>query len=393
MLSLDKAVQRITPLASPRVGKRVPLSSACGRILSQDIFSDVDMPPFHKSAMDGYACLKEDLTAATLRRVEQIAAGDVPQNRIVTGTCAKIMTGAKVPEGAEVVFRMEDSEELGEGNVRCISPETKSNICVQGEDVGKGETVLWKGSRLRPPEIALLAATGTVDVPVYDLPTVGILATGSELVEPSDTPRGTAIRNSNSSQLFAQLKAVGIQPSYLGIVSDTKRKIQDEAKDAFAQHDVLFITGGASQGDYDFVSQVLQDMGFNILFSELAIQPGKPCSFATQGNKYCFGLSGNPVSSLLQFELLAKPFLLRMMGYVASPPTITCRLKHRFQRKNSRRALFLPVTIDHEGKAVVSNDYHGSAHIAAYTTADGFVEIPQGVSCLDADAHAFVRLL
>ena len=378
---------------SIRGDERVAFSDSVGRILAEDIFSEMDMPPFDKSAVDGYACrmLAGVQNFEPQRVVETIPAGKIPKKTIRPFECSKIMTGAMVPEGADCVVMVEDTEVIGENLVRFTINETAKNICYQGEDIRAGDLVLEKGLQINPAHIAVLAAVGAINPLVAALPRVGIISTGDELVEPSLAPALAQIRNSNGWQLEAQVKAVPALPSYLGIASDEGPELRKIIDLALANYDVVMLTGGVSMGDFDHVPAILQEAGVEILFKKVAIQPGKPTVFGRKGDTFIFGLPGNPVSSFVLFEMMVKPFLRRMMGNHEQPLELILPMGVDFFRRKSTRKSMIPVRI--KDGAVFPIEYHGSAHINAYTKANAILVIAIGITAIHKGEQVHVRPL
>ena len=376
MLTLDQSLEKFINKATSLGTEKVKITRSLNRILCEDIFSDVDMPPFNKSAMDGYACRMED-RMNELSVVEIIPAGSFPTSRIEKDQCAKIMTGAPVPEGADCVIMIEYTENLQNNKIRFLKEKTKSNICYLGEDVSKGQKVLQKGIQIKPRHIPMLASVGYLEVPVYKLPRVGILTTGSELVEPDKKPGKAKIRNSNAYQLIALLDDMGVDPVYYGIVKDNEESIELAIKRAFDENDTVLLTGGVSVGDFDLVPHTIKKLGMEIHFNELAIKPGKPVLFASLDNKLCFGLSGNPVSSFFQFEVLCRPVIFRQMGFDFNPVLIEFELAGNIKRKMADRLGLYPVEYVNS-KMVVPVEFHGSAHIHSLSNAFGIVALPPG---------------
>ena len=356
---------------------RVMLPHANGRILAEDIFSDINMPPFDKSAVDGFACRKDDLGGDLAVR-ETIAAGAEPQLPIMPGTCSKIMTGAMVPPGADCIFMVEDSAEVVPGTVRFTGTGAPVNICYMGEDIKAGEKVLSGGILIRPQEIAVLATAGVTRPLVAIQPRVAVITTGDELVHPSVKPSGALIRNSNSYQLEAQIARAGGIPTNMGIVEDKRRSILEVLLKAIPQHDIILLTGGVSMGDFDYVPDILKSAGISILFRKIAIQPGKPTLFGKYEDKIVFGLPGNPVSSFVLFEMLVRPLILKMMGWQGTLPVFRLPLGTDFTRRKTERKALIPVAI--RNGEVFPVDYHGSAHINAYAGATGIIMMEIGVN-------------
>jgi len=395
MIYFDEALQIV--LSSAVViteSEHVGLSRALGRILASDIISDMDIPPFDKSAMDGYACRAADLDRL-LKVIEVIPAGYRPQKVIGQGECSKIMTGAMVPEGADCVVMVEHTQEEN-GFVRVLKKGGPANISPRAEDLRQGDTVLSRGTRITPAEIAVLASVGCDSVPVVRRPVVGVLATGSELVEPCQKPTPVQIRNSNSYQLCAQIERAGCVSCYFGIAEDNPQIIDRMLKQALAKSDVVLLSGGVSMGDFDFVPEILRQNGVSLKFEKVAIKPGKPTVFGTSdgrpGARYFFGLPGNPVSTFVLFEVLVRPFLFKLMGSSDQRTRIMARLKKDLRRKKADRLEHIPVFLNADGLVDTIN-YHGSAHIHAYTRANGIIVIPQGVEEIKADSQVSVLLI
>jgi molybdopterin molybdotransferase len=390
MIKFEEALEIVLNHAGLLETETVEFTASLGRILAKDIVSDMDMPPFDKSAMDGYACRRADLQNE-LQVLEVIAAGQVPEYEIGPNQCSKIMTGAMIPKGADCVIMVEHTRETAKGLIRFTAGKTANNICYIAEDIKKDEKVLSKGLLVRPQHIAVLATVGCVNPKVYRKAKVGILSTGDELVEPATKPDAGKIRNSNAWQLMAQATAMNVEAHYYGIAPDEEKQTLVLIRKALAACDVILLTGGISMGDYDFVPAVLKEAGFTFHFKSLAVQPGRPTLFGTTAEgKICFGLPGNPVSSFNQFELLVKPMLLKMMGHDYNPVIVKLPLAVDYRRKKTERLSFIPVML-HENGSVSPVEYHGSAHINALTTAYGLMSVPIGITEIKKGELADVR--
>jgi molybdopterin molybdotransferase len=324
-----------------------------------------------------------------LEIVEVTKAGAVPRKEITKGTCSKVMTGGVVPKGADTVIMVEHTEELAPNRIKFTGEKTNTNICYLGEDIEQGQIVLSKGALIRPQEVAILASVGCVEVLVYKRPLVGIISTGDELVEPDQKPNPSQIRNSNASQLMAQVGQCGTHAKYFGIAKDTEASTLEIITNALVDSDVVLLTGGVSMGDFDYVPKVLNDLGIDIKFKSIAVQPGRPTVFGLKDGKYLFGLPGNPVSSFVQFELLVKPMLYAMMGHHFNPPILNLPMGEVFTRRKANRKSFIPVQIK-SGK-VFPIEYHGSAHIHSYIFADGMLAVEKGTSKLEIGEIVDVR--
>ncbi|MHC4130451.1 MAG: molybdopterin molybdotransferase MoeA [Planctomycetota bacterium] len=378
MIAFEQAIEMIMDLVKPLDTERVDIDKSLNRILAEDVVSDIEMPPFDKSAMDGFACRRADL-ANKLTIIETIPTGYVPKKNISVDKCAKIMTGAVVPEGADCVIMVEHTELISDNQIRFTGESTADNICSRAEDVKKGEVVLAKGIKIKSQQIAVLAAVGCTKPLVSCQPKIGIIATGDELVEPDIKPSFSQIRNSNASQLSAQISNIGISPIYYGIALDEEKAINSMLKKAISETNVILLSGGVSMGDFDFVPKVLCQNNIKLAFEKIAIKPGKPTVFGFSEETFFFGMPGNPVSTLVIFEIMVKPFLYKMMGHEFKPLIIQKRLSQAIYRKKTKRISCIPVTFAENGK-IKPIEYHGSGHIKAMCDADGIIEIPVGVS-------------
>ena len=243
MITFDDAFDIVMKHVRLLSTERVDILDSQNRVLAEDVTSDLDMPPFDKSAMDGYACKAED-AHKELEIIEIIPAGFVPQRKVESGQCSKIMTGAVMPEGADTVIIVEESVEKDdrvkfEAQADSFRYKCKGNICYKGEDIKKGDIVLEKGTIIKPEHIAVLATVGCANPLVYRMPKIGIIATGTELVEPYEKADGPKIRNSNSYQLFAQIKRVPAIPKYYGIAVDTEEAIDEAISLALEENDIV----------------------------------------------------------------------------------------------------------------------------------------------------------
>jgi molybdopterin molybdotransferase len=393
----DEALQIVLTNVPRLPVVEVELAAAVGCVLAEDIVCDVDMPPFDKSAMDGYAVRAADITTAPVELcvVEIIPAGRAPTRAIGSGECAKIMTGAPVPQGADTVVMVEETEPVGEDRVSIQQAvQAGSNICLRGEDVREGQTVVTAGTVLRPFDIALAASSGRTPVPVYATPRVAIIATGDEVVEPDRSPEMGQIRNSNSHAVAARLRHAGIAAAYLGIARDDADATTRLLRDGLTR-DALIISGGVSMGDYDLVPGLLKNLGVELLFEKIAVKPGKPTVFGRGGSTAVFGLPGNPVSTLVITELLLMPALRRMMGEQDPAPTMVDAVLDAAISHTPKRMSFRPVMLRRSEGAWHAKPvrYNGSADLAGAARGDGFAEIPQGVKELPAGAGVRVLLV
>ena len=320
MISVEKALNTILVNFRPLGLEKINILEARKRVIGEDIFAPHNIPSADNSAMDGYAVRHIDTKGATqdkplqLKIIEDIPAGKVALKKIKKGEAARIMTGAVIPEGADSVIRQEDTKKNGKTVVIYTSAEKGTNIRFAGEDVQKGELVVNKGSALRPADIGMLAALGKAFISVYQKPRVAIMSTGDELVDiETDPPLGKII-NSNSYSLAAQVLECGGIPIMLGISKDKKIDLQKKFKTAL-HADVIISSGGVSVGDFDFVKNVMGEIGNTMHFWQVAMRPGKPLAFGAIEGVPLFGLPGNPVSAMVSFEQFVRPSLLKMQGH------------------------------------------------------------------------------
>jgi len=389
MISFETAIQIISEINYISEIEIVDIKNCLGRVLAENVVSDINMPPFDKSAVDGYACRKDDIKNE-LTVIETIQAGYVPQKTISKNQCSKIMTGAIVPKGAEMVLMVEDIEKITENTIIYKSEKSKENICFFAEDFKENDLLLEKNNIITASHIGVMATVGYVNIKVYKQPKISIISTGNEIIEPNLKPELSQIRNSNGYQLIALCQKIGINPNYLGIVEDTEESTRIFLKKAMEKSDLIIFTGGVSMGDYDFVPKILKEFGFEIKFNHLSVQPGKRTLFANYENKFCIGLPGNPVSTFVQFELLAKILIYKMQANNYITKIFRLPLAENYFRKRQDVKSFVPVKIGFDGK-VVPIDYHGSAHLNALAYADGFMEINIGIQKIEEGEIVNVR--
>jgi len=380
MITFEAAFKIVMESVFETRTETIPFTDSSGRILDEDIKSDIDMPPFNRSAVDGYACHRIDINNE-LEVIEVISAGKKPMQIVGKNQCSKIMTGAIVPDGCDVVFMVEESGNFSNGKIRFSGTDLKFNISVKGEDVRTGDVVLKKGKLIQPQDVAVMASVGHTKVNVKKKPVVGIISTGDELINPSDFPAISQIRNSNAYQLDAQVTRAGGTAIEYGIAPDNENITYGIIQKAIHECDIVIITGGVSMGDFDFVPGVLIRSGVKILFDRVNVQPGKPTTFGVHSKAIVFGLPGNPVSSFIQFEMLVRPLINSMMGYTWIPREQKLPLAINYERKSSDRMGLIPVFINKDLE-VVPVDFHGSAHITALSYSDGVITIKPGIRSL-----------
>ena len=373
-----------------RVGtERVDLVDAFDRILAEDIVSDIDIPPFTQSTRDGFACRRVDL-GNELKVVETIAAGEVPQSILGPNECARIMTGAAIPRRADCVVMLEHAEELGENGVRCTPRGLEDNICLQGANVTAGKTVLHAGERIKAQQVAVLATVGCSQPLVSRRPKVGVIATGGELVAPDRKPEACQIRNSNSFQLSAMALGASAMPQNYGLVGDEKEAIQAVLTRAMAENDVVVLSGGIWKGDYDFVRDVLAETLVDLVFDRVRLNSGRLMVFGVSQSAFCFGLSGNPVSNFIMFELVVKPFLYGIAGHTFKATVTHAQMAKTVVRDEGKKDLWLPVSLAEDGRAHPI-ECRGSMSIMSLCRADGLTHVPAGVTEVRQGTTVVVR--
>ncbi|MEW6359995.1 MAG: gephyrin-like molybdotransferase Glp [Planctomycetota bacterium] len=318
MISFDEAEKIILDSVMRVEAEEVSITEAHGRTAAETVTSSDDIPCFDNSAMDGYAVRKEDVATASketpieLEVIEEVPAGKVPQRKMRAGKAVKIMTGAPIPDGADAVVMVEDTEAEG-SKIKVFAPVEKSNIRPKGEDIAAGSAVIEDGMLLRPQEIGVLASIGRQRIKVARRPRVAILSTGDEVI-PHDQPlEHGKVRNSNSFTLRGMVKDAGAVPIDLGLVKDAMEDVVGALKSA-RKADAVVTSGGVSVGEYDFVKDALEQAGMKQKYWKVLMKPGFPSLFGTMGKTLCFGLPGNPVSVMVCFELLARPAILKMQG-------------------------------------------------------------------------------
>lgn len=389
MISFEQALEIVMKSAFETESETIPFANTHGRILAEDISSDMDMPPFNRSAVDGYACHKSDLNC-DLEVVETIAAGYAPSKKVSKNQCSKIMTGAIVPDGCDLVIMVEETEVLASGKIKYTGNDPKINISFKGEDARKGDVVLHRGRLIKPQDIAVMASVGHVNVLVKKMPVVGILSTGDELVYPSEMPGISRIRNSNAYQLVAQVSRAGGSGVEHGIAPDNEDITLEMLRKIISESDIVLITGGVSMGDFDFVPSVMKRAGVKLQFEQVNVQPGKPTIFGVHSKALVFGLPGNPVSSFVQFETLVRPLINMMMGYNWKPSEQKLSMAVQYERKSAARMGWIPVIITEEMK-VMPVEYHGSAHISSLPYADGIIAVKAGIKVVNEGELVSVR--
>jgi molybdopterin molybdotransferase len=393
MLSFNQALNIVKEkLAAANLDpatESVPLGEARGRVLAEDVAADRDYPPFHRSIRDGFAVRAEDVAAppVELRSLGEIRAGGHYAGQLGAGECVSIMTGAPLPSGADAVVMVEYTESVGDKVKIQRAVRAGENVVRQGSEARAGARVLPRGRRLGAAELGLLATVGKSPAPVFARPVVAILPTGDEVVPVEQRPEWLQIRNSNAISLAAQVDAAGGIPRCLEIAPDRPEALRALIQEGLAS-DLLLLTGGVSVGKYDFVEQVLADLGAEFYFQSVALRPGKPLVFGRLAGKFFFGLPGNPLSTFVTFALFARPALEVLGGAeFAAPLFLRARLDEPLQQKTGLTT-FLPARLERtSGHPVVSLvNWQGSGDLVGVAAANCFIVLhPEETSMAAGD--------
>jgi molybdopterin molybdotransferase len=381
MLSYEQARQKVIEQVGKKRGPRATLGvsvwDALGFVLAQEVKTDREYPPFNRSTRDGYAVrAAEATTGAKLRCVGEIKAGDAVTQTMAPGTCVQIMTGAAVPTGADAVVMIEHTRLEGAAVQFERDTRTGQNIVTRGSEAAAGQTILTPGMRLGYSELALAAQVGTVELQCAKKPRVAILSTGDEVVPVEQTPGPFEIRNSNSVSLAAQVRLAGGEPVLLGNAADRVEDLRGKIERGLKE-DVLVLSGGVSMGKYDLVETVLKELGAELYFDAVAIRPGRPAVFGRCSGTFVFGLPGNPVSTMVTFELFVVPALDLLSGAEARTlPLVEARLGEALNEKPGL-AHFLPARVEWVGTmpVVKALPWQGSGDVAALAKANCFLVV------------------
>ncbi|HAH32151.1 MAG TPA: molybdopterin molybdenumtransferase MoeA [Elusimicrobia bacterium] len=390
MISFEQAIEIVLKHSLPLPAEKTRVENAVGRVLLEDIRSGIDMPPFNKSAVDGYAVRSADLAEnRELNCAGLIQAGCAFKGGLRRGECVKIMTGAPVPPGADAVVMVECTSERN-GLVKFEKGIKKgANIALRGEDIKKGKKIFSRGIVISISHIAALAAVGRSHVKTGALPTVSLVNTGGEIVPPGAKLGKNHIYNSNGPMLSAMLKADGICVTPV-IVPDDAKKMKTAIAKAL-KCDIALISGGVSMGDYDLVPGVLKSLGVKGLFHKVRVRPGKPMFFGVKGRKLVFGIPGNPVANFMAYLAYVRPAIRKLACFPDYAPqfqTGVCAVK--FEPKTPRRALVLSTVRAKTNYLLAGVTNNGSADILALARADGFTMVKEGGSIKKKEKARFI---
>lgn len=391
LLDPDEALSQILNSVPSMPGETVRLSESLDRVIAEDVFAHENVPSFDNSAMDGYAVIAEDTCGASkeapkcLRVVASEAAGTLTSESVDTGTAIRIMTGAAMPRGANAVVMVEDTSLIDQTINVFRDVSRGANVRRAGEDVSQGDLVIHRGTRIGPAELGMLAALGRDTVLVSARPRVAIVTTGSEIVDVSQVPAPGQIRDSNQFSILGQVLRAGTEVSMVVRVGDEREPLRQAIEQAAQASDVVITSGGVSVGDYDLVKETLSELG-DILFWRVAIKPGKPLVYGRVLGRPLFGLPGNPVSSMVSFDLFVRPALRRMTGVEdVRCPAVTGIVSQDIRHKEGRREYIRCRVswVDSRYVAVPTAD-QGSARLSSMLGANAYAVIPSTVGHLKA---------
>jgi molybdopterin molybdotransferase len=401
LMSVDDARTTVLAVCAPLPAVAVSLADALGLVLAEEIIAARDVPPFANSAMDGFACRAADLAPATpaspvlLQVIATVMAGDAPGAKLQPGCAIRIMTGAPVPAGADAVVAFERADAdaaVGECvRIRHALPRG-TNIRAAGEDIHAGQPVLLPGRRIRPAEIALLAANGRATIAVHRRPRVAILATGNEVVAPGETPGPGQIWDSNSAAIAAMTRQAGGIPVPLGIARDNESEIRARLTSE-PEVDLFVTSGGVSAGDFDLIKEILRQDA-RIEFWQIRIKPGRPLAFGSYAGVPLLGLPGNPVAAMVTFLQFVRPAILTLLGRTdLELPRVMARMLDRVENGGRRRQYVrVRLTETPEGYEARLAGSQGSAILSTLAEADGLLVIPETMTIVEPGAILPVEL-
>ncbi|MCK9364143.1 MAG: molybdopterin molybdotransferase MoeA [Syntrophales bacterium] len=399
MISVEDALQNILDSVAVLGMEKSDILSALGRVIGEDIYSGRNIPPKDNSAMDGYAVRSADTFGASdkkpvmLEVIEELPAGSASQKTIGKGQAARIMTGAFIPEGADAVIPVEDTEKENDRAAIFVSVQAGRDIRFAGEDVKLGEKVIAKGEILSPAHIGMLASLGRSFVLVHQKPLIAIVSSGDELAD-IDEPPSLKIVSSNSYSLAALVLECGAIPMQMGIAKDRREDLLEKFRAAM-RADLIISSGGVSVGDFDLVKNVMKQEGNRMQFWQVAMKPGKPLAFGALEDVPIIGLPGNPVSSMVSFEQFARPAILKMMGHKnLFRKTIQVRLSEDINKKPGKRH-FIRAIIEQtaDGYAARTTGDQGSGILTSMVQANGLIIMPPESTKAKAGEFATVQPL
>lgn len=387
MISIDEARNRIARDLTLLPVVELPIAAARGLVLAETVVASENIPPFANTAMDGFALRAADSEGAsedepvTLPIAATIAAGSVAPRPLAAGEAMRIMTGAPMPDGADAVVMVELTRAEGDRVAVLAEVPAGNHIRPAGDDISAGSDVLAEGTVLTPGNLGVLASVGRERVKVRRRPRVGVMSTGDELVEGSTPLQPGQIRDSNRVTLLAMVAEAGFDAVDLGLIRDDEDAVRQALRSAAAETDAVITSGGVSMGDYDIVKAVLTELG-DVNWMQVAIKPAKPLAFGVIDGTPIFGLPGNPVSSMVSFELFARPGLLHMMGYAdIERPVVPAIADEALRRHPDGKTHFQRVVVSPQGDGALhvrSAGGQGSHQLLAMATANSLAVLPDG---------------
>jgi molybdopterin molybdotransferase len=400
-VSVEEARNIVLNSITPLGFDKVDIFNAPGRVLFENIISDIANPPLDNSAMDGYAVIAEDTRGASINNPVRLkviaeiqAGGHYTAKKVLQGTAIRIMTGGPIPEGADSVIQFEDTEE--EKDIVKVFREINKhdNYRFAGEDIKKGDIVLYQGDRLSSAAMGLLSSLNYKNINVYKQPEVAIISTGNEIADIGDDIKPGQIRNSNSYTLYSEVKKYSAIPRYLGIVNDTMKDMKTKFTQAM-ESDIIISTGGVSMGKYDFVKDIYSEMGIEILFERVKVKPGRPCTFARKGQKLIFGLPGNPVSTMTSFIQFVRPAILKLMNAKKiNKPIVNAYITEDITKEPGRLYLLRGYFF------IKNNEFHvnttgpqGSGILTSMSAANCLIILPENTSEVKAGEKVAIQLI
>lgn len=397
MITVDDAISIVIERVEPLGSETIAIDQAHGRILAEDVHADIDLPPFDRARMDGYALRSSDVRTAPvkLQVIGEIAAGAQFDHNLNAGEAIKIFTGAPVPPGADAVQKVEVTRANG-SSVEILEPVAPGQfITPRASEIAAGEVITTPGREIGPAELAVLASFGYARVRVGRRPRVAVISTGSELVDVSTKPDAAQIRNSNTYTIGAYAERAGAIVDDLGTVEDTPEATRDALIRAADNRDIVITSGGVSMGDYDLVKAALNEIGAEVFFDKVSIRPGKPTVFARRDKTFFFGLPGNPVSTSVTFNVFARPAIRKMQGdQTPMLPLVRARLARSLKDASSRRSYLPARLLIEDGQAMVETlKWGGSSDLVAFMRATALIVVPEDVHEIEAGKLVDVVLL
>ena len=400
MIKVEEALNIVLESVQRIEAEKAGIIDSFGRVLAEDIKSDCDIPAFDYSAMDGYAVRSADTKGASagngvkLRVVGEFRAGGDTSARVEKGQAVKIMTGAPIPQGADAVVMVEDTSMEGDNVEVFEEAEKGENIRLAGEDIKNGDLVIKRGTLLKEGHVGMLAALGIPAVSVKRRPKVAILATGDEVISIDEDIKPGKVRNSNAYSLHAQVLACGGIPINKGVASDNKEGLKAKLRSCL-DCDIIITSGGVSMGEYDYVKDVMIDMGMDLKFWKIAMRPGKPNLFGVINGKPFFGLPGNPVSTMIGFEVFVRPAIQKMLGRISDDRSeVEAVLEEDIKKKKGLKFFIRAQTRwEDSGYVTRTTGPQGSGILSSMAKADSLIILPEDEERVKQGEKVLVRLL